>query len=424
MTVRRLAAVDAQTHWMAATIPNDQFLLYAFAGEETDVEHAIAAVRRRAERCAALRLRIADAHRWTYPVWEPCAVAPGQFLVHDPLTWAGCLAAVAALVDEPLDAQCAAWRLHVFPAVVDVPGAGPGTVVVLQISHALGDGVRSSALAARLLGRDGAVPAAAPSHRGVAAFPRRALAAARTHRALVRETAAGLVPAQAAPCPALRTNARPAGARRIRTLVRQRAALGGPTVTVGVLAAVSAALAGQLRELGDDPALLGAEVPMARTGSRRANNHFGNVGVGLYPDLDPLQRAQRIAADLHRRRRRAAHPALLAANAAFAATPAPLLRWGVAHFDPDARSDTVTGNTVVSSVYRGAADLSFGGSPVVLTAGFPGLSPMMGLTHGVHGIGDTIVISVHAADSAIGDIDAYVERLDHALRPQPTAASP
>ena len=105
-----------------------------------------------------------------------------------------------------------------------------------------------------------------------------------------------------------------------------------------------------------------------------------------------------------------------AANRASAAVPAPLLRWGVAQFDPEARSPTATGNTVVSSVNRGPADLRFGGAPVVLTAGYPGLSPMMGLTHGVHGIGDTIAISVHAAESAIGDVDAYVARLAAALR--------
>jgi len=56
-----------------------------------------------------------------------------------------------------------------------------------------------------------------------------------------------------------------------------------------------------------------------------------------------------------------------------------------------------------------------GDAPVVLTAGYPALSPSMGLTHGVHGIGDTIAISVHAAESAIGDVDAYVDRLNVAL---------
>jgi hypothetical protein len=157
---------------------------------------------------------------------------------------------------------------------------------------------------------------------------------------------------------------------------------------------------------------------MAKSGVRQAHNHFGNVGVGLYPELEFDERVARIAGDLARRRRRAAHPAMLAANRASAAVPAFLLRWGVAQFDPYARSPTVTGNTVVSSVNRGAADLHFGEAPVVLTAGYPGLSPMMGVTHGVHGIGDTIAVSVHAAQSAIGDVDVYVDRLASALLDQ------
>jgi hypothetical protein len=91
------------------------------------------------------------------------------------------------------------------------------------------------------------------------------------------------------------------------------------------------------------------------------------------------------------------------------------LRWGIKQFNPGARSPTVTGNTVVSSVNRGPADLTFGGRPVVLTAGYPALSPMMGLAHGVHGIGDTIAISVHAAETAVADIDDYLDRLSSAL---------
>jgi hypothetical protein len=292
-----------------------------------------------------------------------------------------------------------------------------GTVAVMQATHAFGDGIRSSALAAWLFGRAGDVPPVpAPPPFRSAALPWRSVLAARAHRQLVHDSEAGLVPPQADSRPALRSNVRPDGVRSIRTVIRNRAQLPGSTVTVGVLAAMSTALAGHLRELGDDPSTLGAEVPMAKTGVRQAHNHFGNVGVGLYPELDFGERADRIAEDLAQRRRRAAHPGMLAGSQAFAAVPAPLLRWGVSQFDPTVRSPTVTGNTVVSSVNRGPADLRFGELPVVLTAGYPGLSPMMGLTHGVHGIGDTIAISVHAAKSAIGDVDAYAERLNVALR--------
>ena len=416
--MRRLATVDAQTYWMSAKIPNDQFLLYGFAGRPANLDQAIDVIRGRANECAELRLRIRDDGVLTYPSWIRGEVDAAQIAVHelDDNSWAGCLAAVNGLADDQLDPRVWPWRLHVFTPVDGVPTTPEaGTVAVLQIAHALGDGVRSSALAALLFGRPGDAPSVTtPRVRGVN-LPWRSVTAARAHRQLVRDTEAGLVPAQAESRPALRTNTRPAGARTVRTLVRHREQLSGPTVTIGVLCAVSTALAAHLRDLGDDPSTLGAEVPMAKATAREAHNHFGNVGIGLYPQLAPDERAGRIADDLAQRRRRAAHPAMSAASRAFAAVPAPLLRWGMGRFDPTRRSPTVTGNTVVSSVDRGPADLHFGELPVVVTAGYPALSPMMGLTHGVHGIGDTVAVSVHAAESAIGDVDAYVARLDAAL---------
>jgi hypothetical protein len=405
-------------HWMSAKIPNDQFLLYGFAGLTSDLGRVLEQIRLRAQSCPELRLRVEERNGLTYPAWMTGEVEPDQVVVHDlnDGSWAGCLAAVAALAEHQLDAGRMTWRLHVFTPVDALPGVGVGTVVVLQATHALADGIRWSALTAWLFGRAGEVPPvpSPPPFRG-AALPWCSVLAARAHRQLVRDTEAGLVPPQADSRPALHSNVRPDGVRSIRTVIRNRTQLPGRTVTVGVLAAVSTALAGHLREFGDDPSTLGAEVPMAKADVRKAHNHFGNVGVGLYPELDFGERTERIAGDLAQRRRRAAHPGMLASSRAFAAVPAPLLRWGVSQFDPTVRSPTVTGNTVVSSVNRGPADLHFGELLVVVTAGYPGLSPMMGLTHGVHGIGDTIAISVHAADSAIGDVDAYVERLEAAL---------
>ena len=149
-----------------------------------------------------------------------------------------------------------------------------------------------------------------------------------------------------------------------------------------------------------------------------AYNHFGNVGVGLYPELPAQARASRIADDLADRRLRAGHEAMRAGDLAFASTPAPLLRWGMDRFDPDVRPLAVTGNTVVSSVNCGAADFSLGGAPVTMATAFAGLSPMMGLTHVVFGVGDTVTIGVHAAESALGGpdgMDDYVAGLEAAL---------
>jgi hypothetical protein len=247
--------------------------------------------------------------------------------------------------------------------------------------------------------------------------------AARAHRRLIADVQAGVVPAQAELRPLLRTNDRPSGPRHLRTVVRRRSELPGTTVTVAALSAVSVALAGHLRSLGDDPSALGAEVPMAKPAPRLAYNHFGNVGVGLYPELPAAARTTRIAEDLAARRVRAGHDAMRAADLAFAATPAPLLRWGMGRFDPNVRPAAVTGNTVVSSVNCGAADFAFGGAPVSVAAAFAGLSPMMGLTHVVVGVGDTVTVGVHAAESAVGGpggIDAYVTRLEAALGSEST----
>ncbi|ORB74288.1 WS/DGAT domain-containing protein [Mycobacterium scrofulaceum] len=413
MSAQRMAAVDAQFYWMSAKIPNDEFLLYAFDGEPADYAEAVEQLRRRADACPGLTLRVRDRGPWAYPQWIPAADSPDRAVRHelDDRGWAGCLAAVVALAADQLDARRSPWRLHVFPAVLGIPGVtGPGCVAVLQVAHALADGARASAMAAWLFGRNDPVRSVPRPRAGF--LPWRAAQAAHAHRRLERDTRAGVLPAGAGPRPLLPTNARPGPIRSARTLVRRREQLRGPTVTVGALTAISTALS-QL--LGDAADTLGAEVPTAKPGAAQAFNHFGNVTVGLYPKLGPEDRAQRIAAELANGRRRFADPATRCADRAFAAVPAALLRWGVAQFDADTRPTQVSGNTVVSSVHRGAADLSFGGARVALTAGYPALSPVMGLTHGVHGIGDTIAISVHAAESAVPDIDAYVELLEAAL---------
>lgn len=231
---------------------------------------------------------------------------------------------------------------------------------------------------------------------------------------LVRDTEAGLVPSPAPGCPLLSINQRPRATPVVRTMVLRRDQLARPTVTIGVLVAVADALAGYLAARGEDTSTLGAEVTMAGQQDPGAHNNFRNVGIGLYPDVDPARRAELISADLAAQRRRGEHPAMRASAEASAAIPAPMLRWGVRQFDPDARGATVTGNTVVSSVNRGPADLSFGGFPVLLAVGFSGLSPMMSLTHGVHGLGDIITISVNADPENV-DVDDYWQRLEAAL---------
>ena len=409
----RMTAVDAQFYWMSAKVPSDEYTIYVFDGEPTDLECAIREIRGRAQACPALAVRVEDGSPLTYPRWVPTAVGPERIVCHrlDDASWGGCQDAVVRLLDDPLDARREPWRLHVFSPVHGLPGGtGTGTVVVIQTVHALADGYREAQMAGWLFGRAAPVPEVSTLSPWF--LPWRGVDAARAHRTLVRDMGAGSLAPPLGPRPPQATNARPAGSRSLRTLVRHRSQLRGPTVTVAALSAVSGALSAHL---GEATTSLVAEVPMAKPGARHAHNHFLNITVGLYPDLDRQARFERIAADLANARRRTEHPAARASDRAFAGVPAPLLRWGVGQFDPDAQPHQVSGNTVVTSVYRGPGDLSFGGAPVLLISGCPTLSPAMGLTHAVYGIGDTVAVGVHAAESAIGDIDEYVARLDAEL---------
>lgn len=119
-----MAAVDAQFYWMSAKVPNDQFLLYAFDGEPTDLERAVAQVYRRARGCPGLGMRVQDRGALAYPQWVPTPVQRDQLVCHDlaDRSWQGCLAAVVGLASKQLDMRRMPWRLHVFTPVHDVPG--------------------------------------------------------------------------------------------------------------------------------------------------------------------------------------------------------------------------------------------------------------------------------------------------------------
>lgn len=407
-----MAAADAQMLWLSATVPNDQFLLYGFGGTPDDPGEALTRLRSNAATCPDLGLRGVDDDRWRYPRWEPAEITEEQFVVHPAGEWQHCVQTVATL--PALDTARMCWRAHVFPGLTGIPASAcpVGSVVVVQIAHALADGVRSAALAAALLGRRSLPPPVPAPERGMLVW--RAVIAAREHRRLQRDVAAGRIDPPGSPRPALSINDGPRRAVTARTLVVRRAELPGPTVTVGALVAIGEALGGYLAARGEDISRLGAEVPIAGSGHRLARNDFRNVGVDLRPKIAADERAVLLARQLAGHRRRSAHPAMRASAEAFAGVPAALLRWGVSRFDPMARSATVAGHTVVSSVNRGPADLSFGGHRVILTAGYPALSPMMALTHGVHGIGDTVAISVHADPTAV-DVEDYLDRLSHAL---------
>ncbi|MFC4605591.1 WS/DGAT domain-containing protein [Rhodococcus kronopolitis] len=426
---------DAQTYWISRKIPTDQFLLYCFDAPDRPLDAVRTELLARAGAVADLRLRVREVpFHADYPYWVAGEIDAGQVLLHGTAaTWTRCRSAVEELLAARLDPCEMPWRLHLFGVEGGAPGGvGPAAVAVLQVSHALADGRGAADLARALFG---------PSHPESGPRPRPwwpafAVAAAavrlpwqlatlvaaawpahRTHRALEHDSATGLVPPPPPSHPKGLTNAKPDEDRLVRMVVCDAADLrgGGVTVTVGALTAISLALTRYLSERGSDGPLV-AEVTVAKTGAAQSRNHFHNVAVDLHPELaDPHERAAAIAASMDRARIRGGHPAAAAADRALRSVPGPLVRWGVQQFDFTAIPDAVTGNTVVSSVNRGPADLTLGGGAVRFTSGFPALSQFMGLTHGVHGIGGTVTIGVATSPAVLDDVDGYEQMLHQAV---------
>lgn len=433
----RLHPADARAYWMASKIPSDQFLLYCFDSGSEGFDSEVARLHERSGRIEVLRGRITGvAFGLDYPLWTEAGPRSDAISVHRKTsTWPECLDAIAASFTRQVDPRVSVWHLHLYPNVTDAPG-GAAVVAVLQLSHAAADGTLAARTARDLFGTHPLPPAsvrteppalfahastivaAATVPLRLARMVRGGVRARRDALSLGRGTDEGEIPPPAHARARTALDVPPTGRTSVRTIVLPKSDLqsAGTTVTTFVLTAVSVALQ---RLLGDGPDLA-AEVTLARDARADARNNFGNVGVGLFTDEPDIRtRSRLVSADLAARRTRANHPLSEAARASQDAVeahvPAFLAEWGVAQFDPTAVPPSVTGNTVVSSVSRGAADLTFGGGSVRFTAGFPALSPAMSLTHGVHGIGDTVTVGITSNSAAVPSPDLYEALLRDAL---------
>ncbi|MGV9743908.1 wax ester/triacylglycerol synthase domain-containing protein [Rhodococcus zopfii] len=418
---------DARRDWLGDRLPSDQFLVYCFDAPSVQLERVLAELAARAALIGDLRTRAVDVPGLLdYPYWTDRDIGDDQFTTHPGGDWEAATTLLGRLVEGSLDIRVSSWRLHLIPDVTGAPGGdGPALIAVLQISHAVADGVRASALARALFEKDSPPRTEPPRAPAPAAMLVRAAVklpgqivgvvadGVRANRA-ERELAGPSVPPPAPGCPLVAVNTAPGPRRTVRTLVCDAADLRrAGTVTVAALTAIGPALA-RFLEVGD---ALGAEVPVA-VPAATGRNAYRSVGVALRPDLrDTAERAAAIAAELDLRRRRVTHPAMAVRSRTEDHVPAPLLRFGTDRTDLSVVPPTVTGNTVVSSVNRGSADLVLGGAAVRFTAGYPSLSPVMALTHGVHGLGDTVAVSVTTSPDVLDDaaLDRYVELLRASL---------
>ncbi|WP_235831316.1 WS/DGAT domain-containing protein [Gordonia zhaorongruii] len=451
--LHEMAPADAAMYWASMQTGNDQFLLFAFerSGEVSDAE-LTAELRRRAAGIADLHLAVEPVPvDLDYPRWTTTGIRDDAIVVHPRgRDWADCRSAVAALIGTQLREDRSLWRIHVFDDVQGVPRASSaaGRVVVLQISHALGDGRRVSAIARALFGGEVPIvrdqPVAVEDHR-LAALRGTALIGPRMAWTTVAGLAASarrdppdeVSPSYPAatvpgPVPATRLNTDPGDHRVLRTLTvpADRVRPGGAPVTAGALAVLAEVLPGfvgapdagpvvELTVAFDDPHV-GASPPDDSQPDQDPGplprNRFQTVGMSLHTEVpDRAERAQLIAADIRAARRRVNAPSRVAEREVAAAAPAVLASAAVRMRRDAPRPSHVSGATMVSSVDRGPADLVFAGCPVVFTAGFPALSRVHGMTHGVHGIGGAVTISVCAGGPAAVGIDGYLEQLARAF---------
>ena len=214
------------------------------------------------------------------------------------MDWQGCLDAAARLRGDQLDLRRMTWRAHIFPQVLGIPGCtGLGSVVVVQIGHALADGSRADrtgrcAAGPSRAGAGARCGAGADSCRRAEWPPpwRIARWCATPRRGWCRR------PRQA--CPVLSINQRPArypggadaGAAPRSACESHRDDRSAGRDLRGARRAISPSVA-------RTPSALGAEVTMAGQQDPGAHNNFRNVGIRLHPEVD---RAERARADRHR----------------------------------------------------------------------------------------------------------------------------
>ncbi|ALG86639.1 hypothetical protein ACH46_05775 [Gordonia phthalatica] len=408
-------------YWRSLHAANDQFLLYAFDAAEDDVD-PLPELQSRPERVADLHLGIDRVPGdLGFPRWTRTPITERNWRRHHVEHWDDCLAAVADLMTPGSREPEILWRIHLFGPLTGVPEAGDrATVVVLQISHALGDGRRVSDIARRLLS-DGPEEKRPESPRlpGIIAA---GLGAASTVPRLAAATAIGLAawrdddPESGLPAvEPTALNLPGDGPTVLRTVTVPRERL--RRLATSVTAAVLTVLADVLPQFGGATAdgRVIAEVTMAREPVDGQRNNFHTVGIDLSAGAEPGVRAESIARQIDAARRRDGAPARRRARRASALAPAVLDALAVRLAEQAPLPDRVAGTTVVSSVNRGPADLTLSGRPVLFTAGFPALSPVHGLTHGIHGIGDRVTVSIAARGGAAATIDDYAAAIAVAL---------
>lgn len=439
MNFGTLSVADAQMLWLRKYRNNDQFLLYCFAGEVVPtVDKLREVLQKNIGDNSQLKVSLVDDPTgWQFPHWETNSHEFDELIIFhssQSFQWPDVLTTIIELRASAVPVEKTAWLLHIFPDVRNVPEVGsdenadsPKTIVVLQISHALVDGrgaaqIARAILSGEILDCSVTLPARTkwPRLRYPIALGSLFIAGMKEVHAknvLAKATSGGELSAPPKKFPVYSINTHRNIAEEIFCLSFKSAELKTSTisVTVFILTAISVALPKYLAAVGEVPKRLGAEVPVGGDHGifqSVSGNNYRSIGIDLRLDIaDLASRAEAISLGLKNGRRRIFHRLFENTLIVQQQLPAKILRTTIANQDFTQIPPEMSGNTVVSSVFRGPANWKFAGMPVQFTAGFPALSSSMQLTHGVNGLGERITISV----CSNGPAESYQRALSQAI---------
>lgn len=431
---------------------SDQFALLVFDSVDNSAPtfaEVQAHVESRAPRISGLGVRLKET-LWglDYPRWVRDDSPLHRHLVEHALKqqdWDGVEHFIGELLATRLDMRDAAWKLHVIRGVRDAPLVrGLATLIVLQVGHALTDGLGVTRLLRALFAPpadDRTIDAPMPGHTAPSTPLRTVVGAAlallsapvglaisrwearSSLRAVLETPAPSWVPASS-----LNRAVSSSRVVRIVPLPAEQVRAEDATVTASALGAVGSSLSTYLRDADEQAEGLGitAMVPMALPPDQPwpAANRVVIGSVNLHTDTHPLgERRKQIARSLERERARVTGQPVLRLARADERVPAPIVefvqnrRFRRRNRNPD----RVAGQTTVVSVNRGAADLQLCGATARFTAGFPYLEDGRGLTHGFFGFGETVTVVTVACPDVLPSLTEYTQELVYQLR---SAAKP
>ena len=419
----------------------DQFSLTAFDSVDRaapSFDEIVAHMEARAPLVPRLGLRLREAPlNLDYPRWvSDTSPLAERMSDHDlgGASWAEFEALMGDLLRTRLDLREHSWHLHVVRGIGSAPlMQGAVTVVILQVGHALTDGLGVSKMVRALFEPLSAAGTAASSK----TEPERGNPVAGVLGAVVRapvdlvrsrwEARRAIRAYQGTPpgppsvaATSLNSAVGPYRVVRIVPMQMTEVRAGAASVTEAVITDfVGPGLA--LEPLSETGGTVAAFVPMAlpRDVEWPAANRAVVGTVDLHvgePDLE--KRAELISASLAVERARVTAAPLLRVARADERVPAPIVRFvqGRRFRKHDRSPARVGAQTTVVSVDRGRADLELCGAVARFSAGFGFLEDGQCLNHGFFGLGNMVTIAMVACPDAVPDLDAYTQGLVDRLR--------